>query len=136
MVREILGDANRSMITNVPNRKNTYTDRGKVVKVKNRQSVSSLIIFCIWNVVYFVIERLDVCMYLHSLYGLNNKRNRARVYLINNLKFHWSFMHCLLFFVASNFGFIWKKMLLGEKMFRKKWFSSEIIYASRLHIHT
>ena len=45
MVREILGDANRSMITNVPNRKNTYTDRGKVVKVKNRQSVSSLINF-------------------------------------------------------------------------------------------
>ena len=72
---------------------------------------------------YFEIERLNVCVYLHSLYGLNNKRNRARVYLINNLKFHWSFMHCLLFFVASNLDFISKKKF-SEKMFQKKWFSS------------
>ena len=46
-MQEISGDANRSMITNVPNRKNTYVDRGKVVKVKNRQSHASL-----YNFVY------------------------------------------------------------------------------------
>ena len=47
------------------------------VKVKNRNCLSS---HCAYDVlVYFRDQRRYVYMYLHSLYGLNNKRNRARV---------------------------------------------------------